>query len=484
MKKIILLLVITMSVSFSSFAQPSDDIEQFDTELEKVFPKWKICESDLQFKLFNIFKGLNKDLNKLDIQNITVCAAPLTPKDKGVFKLIYLKCGEEKITSSDINKFSDLKRIISGDQPFNSEARDKAEKGRDYCYIDLQPEYMVEVTKAKYQLNFFEPGNAYQSVSLSLFEQTLKVGNTGFWIKNYFGNDEAALPFYTSGDAKVVIKRPLFTNSDENTNGFIKNKIYAYLGGSYRVDIGLDNQTGLFQWLPERSLNSVPNGKIVGGLDFYLPELTHDKNLILGFKAAFEVPITKDLENAGYKEGTVGTTQFRDGIDYSLNDSLNKLKDFAVINGIAPTMLNFGQLSMFAHLWLDNVGENYLRFDLGMSYSDVQEYVYYARPIVDGVPASGYRNITTKENINGLRLYHNTEFADWVYFKAEYRSQSVYPFSVSMQYANQNILVKGFFPLLGNWLFLEGKYSTPLRDARPYELKNFFILSPVLRLTI
>jgi len=36
-------------------------------------------------------------------------------------------------------------------------------------------------------------------------------------------------------------------------------------------------------------------------------------------------------------------------------------------------------------------------------------------------------------------------------------------------------------------LYLEAKYSTPLRTAseeRPWEIKNFFIISPVIRLNI
>jgi hypothetical protein len=477
MKKILLVLISIFLIGYIGSAQSNDDIEQFDTDLEKVFPKWKLCESDLQFKIFNIFKGLNKRETELDIQNIIVCAAPLTPKDKGVFKLIFIKCGNEKITSSEINKFSDLKKILSGDQPYNNENRDKSDKGRDYCYMDMQPEYMVEVTKAKYQLNYFEPGNAYQSVSLSLFEQTLKIGNTDFWIKNYFGNDEAGLPFYSSGDARIVLKRPLFTNSDPNTNGFIKNKIYAYLGGSYRVDLGVDqNSNGLFQFLPTRNLNSVTDGKIVGGLDFYLPELTGMKDLILGFRAQFEVPITSDMEMASFNINSTSSYTLREDVDFSGNDSIS---NGGSVRGIAPFAQTFAQASAFAHWWLDNNGENYLRLDLGMSYLEVQEYVHFTR-----AAGSGTEFLTAKNNVEGLNFYHPTEFMDWLYFKAEYRSQSVYPFSMAMQISNQNLLVKGFIPLLGNWLFLEAKYNTPLRDARPYEISNFFMISPVLRLTL
>ena len=36
--------------------------------------------------------------------------------------------------------------------------------------------------------------------------------------------------------------------------------------------------------------------------------------------------------------------------------------------------------------------------------------------------------------------------------------------------------------LLGQWLYIEGKYATPLRGLRPFEREHVFMISPVLRL--
>ena len=87
-------------------------------------------------------------------------------------------------------------------------------------------------------------------------------------------------------------------------------------------------------------------------------------------------------------------------------------------------------------------------------------------------------------NIRNLETFKPHEPMDWLYLKVEYRSQAAFPFGASVQISNQILLGRLYIPLLGNWLYLEGKYSTPLRDARPYEIQNFFMISPVLRLTI
>jgi len=64
----------------------------------------------------------------------------------------------------------------------------------------------------------------------------------------------------------------------------------------------------------------------------------------------------------------------------------------------------------------------------------------------------------------------------------EYRNQAAFPFDVSVQYSNQMLLARAYVPVFGDWFYLEGRYSTPLRDVRPFEVENFFMFSPVLRL--
>ncbi|MEZ4786212.1 MAG: hypothetical protein R3F28_19310 [Candidatus Kapaibacterium sp.] len=62
-------------------------------------------------------------------------------------------------------------------------------------------------------------------------------------------------------------------------------------------------------------------------------------------------------------------------------------------------------------------------------------------------------------------------------------NQSDFPFGVSAQLANRNLLLTGFVPVVPNWLFLQAKYSTPLlrSEAAPWEQNPFIVISPVLR---
>jgi hypothetical protein len=137
-----------------------------------------------------------------------------------------------------------------------------------------------------------------------------------------------------------------------------------------------------------------------------------------------------------------------------------------------------GQLTAFYNVWLDPKSpENFFRFDAGINYNEVRE-VYAYRDTKSAQTKIAFDNMT------GLKTYKPSEFGDWIYLKAEYRSQSNYPFGMSMQYSNQILLSKIYLPLIGNWLYVEGKYSTPLRNTRPYEIGNFFMISPVLRITI
>ncbi len=94
---------------------------------------------------------------------------------------------------------------------------------------------------------------------------------------------------------------------------------------------------------------------------------------------------------------------------------------------------------------------------------------------------AGVHKLTT--DAIGLNTYKNSEFGDWFYAKVEYRNQASYPFGMSMQYSNQILLGRIYLPIF-SWLYVEGKYSTPLRNARPYEIENFFVISPVLRITL
>ena len=88
------------------------------------------------------------------------------------------------------------------------------------------------------------------------------------------------------------------------------------------------------------------------------------------------------------------------------------------------------------------------------------------------------------KKFDGLKTYKPESFKDWLYFKAEYRNQAVFPFGASAQISNGIFLGEIWIPLFGDWFYLEGKYSTPMRDARPYEIEGFYMISPVIKLSI
>ncbi|HOQ49728.1 MAG TPA: hypothetical protein PLV01_07865, partial [Candidatus Kapabacteria bacterium] len=155
--------------------------------------------------------------------------------------------------------------------------------------------------------------------------------------------------------------------------------------------------------------------------------------------------------------------------------------DISTIAAVAPVIRSTGYATVFYNWWLDKSNpENFFRFDLGINYSEVRETALYHYPNT----TNGLNYEITVENVTGLKTYKPKEFADWMFAKVEYRNQAIFPFGASIQYSNQIMLGRIWLPLFSNWFYLEAKYSTPLRTERPYEIKNFFMISPLLRITI
>ncbi|MBX3045245.1 MAG: hypothetical protein KIT33_10520 [Candidatus Kapabacteria bacterium] len=452
-----------------------DSLTTIDPEIVSYFPRWKICEPDLMTQIYAafVYKGYPK--SNLSREDIEVLAAPKEyPADP--FEILMLKCGRESMNSVEIQSTmsSLLIGFLSGELQYQG-----LDKGfqhpdnrikRDYCFSEVPREIPVTPSQADIIVSYIErPTNVDHSFSLSLFEQNLKVGETGFWIRSIMGTDQVGLPFWTAGESKILLQRPLYINQDPNTRKGIPYLINAYLGGGYRIQTGLSNENTLLSWIPERVLNTGPGGKIIFGTDvhaWFHPEAGLSLNL--------ELPL-QSLTTETIDINTYGRIIPSERIEFDPNDPRNYPIDF-----VAPILRSTGQITGFYHLWLDKKNpENYFRFDLGISYSEVVEAAGYQEPTETG----DITNITTS-GVRGLKMYKPEEFTEWLYFKVDYRSQAAFPFGASVQISNQIFLGRLYLPLFGNWLYLEGKYSTPLRDARPYEIKNFFMISPVIRLTI
>jgi len=202
---------------------------------------------------------------------------------------------------------------------------------------------------------------------------------------------------------------------------------------------------------------------MVAGMDFNMPFRPE-----LGISIRAEIPMSnleKDFNIETNKYGFYKPKQ---------------LVDAGRVDSVAPTLRSSGVVTAYYNWWLNPQNpENYLRFDVGVSYSDVKELALIKSPGLGGATV-----FSLSKNKTGLKLYKPNEFGDWIYFKIDYRNQAAFPFGVSIQYSNQIILGDIWLPIFGNWLYIEAKYSTPLRPLRPYEIRNFFMISPILRLTI
>ena len=498
-KTIILLFIIILSGGPSYLAAQDNFVDSLSTinpELRKYFPRWKVCEPDLQFQIYQAFNMLGFRKDQLDMQDIEVLASPKDPSEKN-YDILLVSCGDASINSRQID--SEIKQIgdyLSGKDRYRILGKRSAEV-REYCFTPIPIEVPVKPDQGAAIIEYMEPSNAQQAITMSLFSQSLKVGETGFWLQSHIGNDAAGLPHWTAGEASFVLKRPLYVNNDPSTNKQTPYLINAYLGFAYKINSGLDNDGSMFSWLPERQLNSVQQGKLVAGLDVHMP-----------FHPNFGLHFNISTPFSGIENGKIsdpskwGIMNFAQrGLNeptnyYLLLDAQGSLRDEVISDegvengnlGYAPILTTTGQVTLFYNLWLNSRKlENFFRFDVGLNYTGIEEY--FMLPVLN--PNGNFTEyILTNDGITedgqyALTDYNPSSLADWIYAKVEYRNQAVYPFSASLQLSNQTLLTRAYVPLFGNFLFLEAKYATPLRDRYPFEPENgYFVISPVLRITM
>jgi hypothetical protein len=454
-----LILFVATAVAFgTALAQdPERDsimqaLKTIDPEIVRYFPRWRVCEPNLQLQIRQTFILYGRDKDKLDMQNIVITAAPKSDPNE-YYTILLVECGEEYFVASEVDAYM---RKLAGTL---------SDPLRPYCYREIPPE--MPPTERQYRVitDFMHPTDVTHSISVSAFEQSLKLGGTGFWIRSILGTDNVGYHFWSAGESRVIVQRPLYDNLDPVTSKPIPYLINLRLGGTYRLRGGLENR--LLSFLPSRQLNANP-GKASLGLDINAP--FHPQ---FGVTFNVEFPVTgPDTSGRAEKDSWAGYAP-----------SLTRQAELRRTPGVDPTVVipvlrTTGNAAVFYNWWLDpKHPENFFRFDLGICYTEVQEWAYRRNPTTG--------DTAFVRNIAGLQLYHPTSAADWLYARIEYRSQSTFPFGVAVQYANQMFFARAYIPLVGEWLYLEGKYSTPLRtEPRPWEIKNFFMVSPVLRLTI
>ncbi|MDC1068225.1 hypothetical protein OAQ99_03585 [Candidatus Kapabacteria bacterium] len=496
--KFLKIIIFAVILSSSLFANERylDSLTDINGDLKKYFPRWKITEPDLQFQIYQSFLQLGYNKDSLDKQNIIILAAPKNPFDGKEFDILLLSCGVESMNSQILDReLPTVANVLSGKKAYREAtfiAGSHQRGDRDYSYQDIPVQVPVEEDQGVIMVDYLNrPKGVNQAMVLSLYEQSLKIGNTGFWLSSQIGNDRVGLPFWLAGESSIQMKYDLYLNNDPNTSVRNPELLKIALGGTYRLNTGINN-SGLLEIIPERQLNSHPSGKINFGLEYNFP--FHPQ---AGISLNYSTPLQKiqtetiDADDFYLHGGASASDDVANGdlpgFDRFANDE--REGNLATNNQfrIAPVLETTGQLTAFYNLWIDeNKAENFFRLELGVSYSEIREYLFYTQKFTneEGEEIGAPLQQITQLNTSGVGLVHPDELADWIFAKIEYRNQAVYPFSVSAQYSNQILLTRAFVKLFGNWLFLEAKYAKPLRDPLPYELDNFFMISPVLRITI
>ncbi|MCO6465576.1 MAG: hypothetical protein J5I53_03080 [Bradyrhizobiaceae bacterium] len=428
-------------------------LKTIDPEILQYFPRWRVCEPNLKVQIKQTFAlmGYNKDL--LNENDIVITSAPYrVDAPEPEYDLILIECGRERMVASEIaQNMKKLSAILSNPK-------------RPYCFQDIPPATPASAAQAQEIINYMEPTNVTHAITLSAFDQTLKIGKSGFWLKASMGTDQVGYHYWSSGEARVQLQRPLYVNSDYDTRSAIPYLINARLGVGYRVTGSLDGQDRLLSFIPGRKLNAGYGGKIVGGMDFHLP--MHPQ---FGVGVNVEFPMqgissATDVDPATYYQFDIGNRRIT-APSYQVDPTTT-----------AYLLRATGQATLFYNVWVGDRGpENFFRLDAGLNYYEVREAAMFR-------DSAGGHTFLAVDGVNGLALYHPDEALDWIYAKLEYRNQGAYPFGMSVQYSNQILLARAYMPILGDWLYIEGKYSTPLRDPMPWEMKNFFMVSPVLRL--
>jgi len=444
-------------------------LETLDPNIVRYFPRWKVCEPSLQIHIYEAFNSAGFDRSLLNRSNIEVLAAPgdFDP-EFGNFQILLVSCGEASMSPFQLSQFmtARMRKVLSGEISFTGTGF-----GRTYCYRDIPAEAPVSTFQAEAIINYMQPNDVTHAITLSLFEQYLKIGESGFWLKSVFGNDEAGYQFWSSGQAGVMVQRPLLINRDLGTNRAIPNLMNFYFGGGYRITSGIETGNTLFSWLPDRILNGSQSGDFIFGINFHLPVMPK-----VGVNAHARIPFEspKDAMIDQYKWGKIPLVN-----GALVNGSSEReiyAEDGRTISHVIPMMQASGKVSAFYNWWLNpRIPENYIRVALGLSYVETHEMAMYQAPDLS--------THITKDNIVGLETYR-PEGLDWLYLRLEYRNQATWPFGVSAQISNSTFLGNVWVPVFGNWLLLEMKYSNVLREPRPYELKNFLMFSPIIRITI
>jgi hypothetical protein len=459
-----LLLVLSFD-NHPAFAQPPGkrelnedvtDLTQLDPDIEQYLPRWKILEADLKIKLAQYFRLTGVPVSEADSMVVT---ATFPQPGTGTQDLLSIRVGEDPAAH------------LSGAAKIRSELGDALYNrilNKDYALSPIEPATPV-TTNARTRIpSVLQPTNAKQFVAVSAFRQAVQLGTTGARIEHLLGNDEIGYHFWSSGQGKALLSYPIIPLEDAALRAKgVPDVLTVMLGGAYRMKAGDGTDNFLSGAIQPRRLNGAIGGKAVARVEYRLPDVND-----LGFGLNAEVPFSKlqATEQVDVSDGLVTFREIQANRKSGRPDTVQA----------AYFLRNVAQGVAFWETWLNDY-EHFFRVSLGVSYQEVAR----------GVVASGTTPVTTLNNgvADGVLytgLSHPTEFQDWIFAKVEYLNQSGFPFGMSAQLSNRNLLIDGFIPLIPNWLFIEAKYSTPVlrTNPAPWENNAFFMISPIFRFMI
>lgn len=469
--------VLAAAILFAICASPSDvsaqpdkneltknirDLTTLDPEIERYLPRWRVLESDLKIKIAHYFNITGVPVRESDSMIVT---ATFPDPETNKQELLSLRVGESSAAT------------ISGTERLRNELGAKLYDDimrRDYQHTVIEPAIPLTENVRDRMPNVFYPGTARQFVAISAFRQTVQLGKSGARIEHMLGNDEIGYHFWTSGQGRAWVHYPIIPLTDPDMRARGVPDIFTIdLGIAYRMKFGSPEDDAIADVISPRLLNGAIGPKAYSRFEFRLPMIND-----VGFSLNSEVPFSKMESPTAVlvDNGFVRSFELRPRQDDTVQG--------------AYFLRTVAQGAVFWENWIggDDSYEHFFRISLGVSYQevahaivgDIDELGQFVPLSVPNGQSPYFRNASA---IQYDGLSHPTEFEDWLYAKVDYLNQSGFPFGLSAQLSNRNLLLSGFIPVLRNWLFIEAKYSTPvLRDApAPWEYPTFFMISPVLR---
>jgi hypothetical protein len=430
------------------------DLTTLDPDIERYLPRWRILESDLKIKIAHYFNLTGVAVKESDSMIVT---ATFPDPGSNAQELLSLRVGESQSA------------VISGTERLRNELGVRLYEDilrRDYQHIVIEPAVPLTENIRDRMPSVFYPATARQFVAISAFRQTVQLGRSGARLEHMIGNDEIGYHFWQSGQARAWAHYPIIplTNAELRARG-VPDILMIDLGVAYRMKYGSAEDDVLGDIISPRKLNGAIGPKAYTRIEYRLPQIND-----LGFSINAEIPFNKMTSPTEVRADAAVTG--REFVRIQREDQPS-----------AYFLRTVAQGALFWENWLggDDSYEHFFRISLGVSYQEI------ARATIGNMVGNVFQPIDSLNNLGDAISYtgliHPTEFEDWLYAKVDYLNQSGFPFGLSAQLANRNLLVSGFIPVIRNWLFLEAKYSTPLlRDEpAPWEYKSFFMISPVLR---